>query len=561
MRDSRPSHRLRVRRLYSAPAPAYCELGPRESGVETLTGPLPFDPSRIRRPEPADAAPPGPTLLSVRQVNELVRGVLARGLPTTLHVLGEIGDLSRPGSGHLYFTLKDAASELRCVMWRSTAHRLKFRPDPGMEVIATGTLEVYTPRGTYQLIVRKLEPRGVGALEVAFRQLRERLEREGLFDARRKKPLPRVPRRVAVVTSPTGAAIRDVLHTLARRFPVADVLVYPVRVQGEGAAAEIAAAIAALNTHADALGGIDVMIVGRGGGSLEDLWAFNEEVVARAIAASRIPVVSAVGHEVDVSISDLAADVRAPTPTAAAELVTPLLPELQAGIQRQRDRVARATAQCIALARARLQTLLAFEGLARPLAAIRQSSQLLDDIQNRLRLLLVERFRRAAERLNAAELALWRFGTGARFAQAGRAVDQRLARLWRAAAERLWAAERRVNQLQGRAERLGPVANLPSRRDYVGQAVARLTGSLRGLIERRRCVLAGRVQAVATFDPRQVLKRGYSITRLAPTGRVVRSVQGISGGVKIVTEVSDGEFHSVVQDPRQPTLFDRPASP
>jgi len=262
---------------------------------------LPFDPARIRRPAPPRDAG-GPTLLSVRQVNELVRGAIAAHLPPTLHVLGEIGDLSRPASGHLYLTLKDPSSELRCVMWRSTAASLKFAPEAGMEVIATGSLEVYTPRGTYQLIVRKLEPRGVGALEVAFRQLKEKLEREGLFDPRRKKPLPRIPERIAVVTSPTGAAIRDILHTLARRFPALEIIVFPVRVQGEGAAEEIAAAIRLLNEHAAALGGLDLAIVGRGGGSLEDLWAFNEEVVARAIAASRIPIVSAVGHEVDVKI-------------------------------------------------------------------------------------------------------------------------------------------------------------------------------------------------------------------------------------------------------------------
>jgi hypothetical protein len=257
----------------------------------------PFDPSRIQVPE-SERLPPVelPGTITPRQVNELVRGALARHIPQTLHVLGEIADLSRPQSGHIYFSLKDPHSELRCAMWRSTAVKLKFQPEPGMEVIATGGLEVYTPRGTYQLIVRKLEPRGVGALEVAFRQLKERLEREGLFDPARKKPLPKIPQRIAVVTSPTGAAIRDIVQTLARRFPALEILVWPVRVQGEGAAAEIAEAIRQLNRHAAALGGIDVAIVGRGGGSLEDLWAFNEEVAARAIAASEIPIILSPSH-------------------------------------------------------------------------------------------------------------------------------------------------------------------------------------------------------------------------------------------------------------------------
>jgi exodeoxyribonuclease VII large subunit len=360
----------------------------------------PFDPSRIHVPE-SERLPPVelPATVTPRQVNELVRGALARHIPQTLHVLGEIGDLSRPQSGHLYFALKDPHSELRCVMWRSTAVRLKFQPEPGMEVIATGGLEVYTPRGTYQLIVRKLEPRGVGALEVAFRQLKERLEREGLFDPARKKPLPKIPQRIAVVTSPTGAAIRDIVQTLARRFPALEILVWPVRVQGAGAAAEIAEAIRQLNRHAEALGGIEVAIVGRGGGSLEDLWPFNEEVVARAIAASAIPIISAVGHEVDVSISDLVADVRAATPTAAAELVAPRLVDLLEWSNRQAGRALRAARHNLELAHSRLATRLAREGLARPLTRLRERAQLVDERQQRLGLARAEHFRLQRERL------------------------------------------------------------------------------------------------------------------------------------------------------------------
>jgi len=505
---------------------------------------------------PAPEFPSGPLMLSVRQVNELVRGAISRHLPPTLHVLGEIGNLSRPLSGHLYFTLKDPTSELRCVMWRSSAARLRFAPEVGMQVIATGSIEVYTQRGQYQLIVRRLEPRGVGALEIAFRQLKERLEREGLFDPRRKKPLPRIPERVAVVTSPTGAAIRDILHTLRRRFPALDILVYPVRVQGEGAAQEIAAAIRTLNEHAAALGGIDVMIVGRGGGSLEDLWAFNEEVVARAIAGSRIPVVSAVGHEVDVSISDLVADLRAPTPTAAAELITPTLTDLLATLDRQRLRATRTVGQQLELARARLNSTLAYDGLARPFLRLRQQAQFIDELQQRLRLALAHCCRAARQRLNATEGILLRFATGRRFVQAARTLDDRLHRLWRSSSLCLLTAERRLTQGSARLEQHGPAPLLRALQEHIRQVSLRLDTALRAGLAHQRQLLVARVDAIAACDPQRVLRRGYSITRDARTHAVITSISQVSPGARLLTTVSDGDFHSTADDPRQARLFD-----
>lgn len=516
----------------------------------------PFDPARIRRPAADTAAPTGPTTLSVRQVNELVRGALARHLPATLHVLGEIGDLSRPTSGHLYFTLKDAHSELRCVMWRSASARLKFGPELGMEVIATGGIEVYAPRGTYQLIVRKLEPRGVGALEVAFRQLKERLEREGLFAPQRKRPLPRVPARLAVVTSPAGAAIRDILRTLERRFPALEILVFPVRVQGEGAAQEIAAGIRALNEHADALGGIDVAIIGRGGGSLEDLWAFNEEVVARAIAASRVPIVSAVGHEVDVTISDLVADLRAPTPTAAAELVAPTLAELTEWLDGQTARAGRTAMHTLQLARAHLDKTLAYDGLARPLARVRERSQLIDELQQRLRLLASEAFGRARERLSAAGLALLRFGAGARYAEARHTVEQRLHRLLHALNARALAGERGLAHSLTSLERAHPSRYLRRFDDHLRHAHQRLAVAARVTLFYRRRLLAARLEAITACDPRRVLRRGYSVTREARTRQVLRSIAQIRDKLRIITELADGQFHATAEDPKQPGLFD-----
>jgi exodeoxyribonuclease VII large subunit len=256
------------------------------------------------------------TILTVSRLTALLRGVLEENFEQ-VWVQGEVSNLSFPSSGHIYFTLKDTGAQLRCVMFKGSVKNLKFRPTDGMALIARGRVSVYDQRGEYQLICEYLEPAGVGALQMAFVQLKERLAKEGLFDETHKHPLPPFPRRIGVITSATGAAIHDILNVLKRRFASLEILLYPVRVQGEGAALEIARAIDDMNR----LGQVDVLIVGRGGGSLEDLWAFNEEVVARAVYRSKLPVISAVGHETDWTICDFVADLRAPTPSAAAELV------------------------------------------------------------------------------------------------------------------------------------------------------------------------------------------------------------------------------------------------
>lgn len=277
------------------------------------------------------------TILTVSRLTALLRGVLEENFEQ-LWVQGEVSNLSYPSSGHCYFTLKDAGAQLRCIMFKGSVKNLKFRLTDGMAVIIRGRISVYDQRGEYQLICEYVEPAGVGALQAAFVQLKERLEQEGLFAESHKQVLPRFPRRVGVVTSATGAAIHDILNVLKRRFAALEVLIYPVRVQGEGAALEIARAIDELNR----LTGIDVLIVGRGGGSLEDLWPFNEEVVARAVYRSKIPVISAVGHETDWSICDFVADLRAPTPSAAAELVISSAEELRSQIEALSHRLQRA---------------------------------------------------------------------------------------------------------------------------------------------------------------------------------------------------------------------------
>lgn len=262
------------------------------------------------------ALPDGEKALTVSEITTRIKDVIETTFGT-VWVVGEVSNAKVHTSGHVYFTLKDEFAQIRCVMFRSNAEEVGFTPEDGMKVYARGQLTVYDRHGTYQIIVRTMVDAGKGDLQIAFNELKRRLEKEGLFDPERKKPLPRFPQRIGIVTSPTGAAIRDIIRTATRIYPAVELVLYPVRVQGEGAREEIAGAVRDFNTY----GGIDVMIVGRGGGSIEDLWAFNEEMVARAISDSRIPVVSAVGHETDFTISDFVADLRVPTPTAAPTVI------------------------------------------------------------------------------------------------------------------------------------------------------------------------------------------------------------------------------------------------
>lgn len=319
-------------------------------------------------------------VLSVALLTERIKELLEASF-SSVWVSGEISNLSRPQSGHLYFTLKDAEAQIRGVIWRGTAQKLRFDLEDGMEVVCQGDLDVYPPRGSYQLVVRQVLPKGLGTLELALRKLREKLAAEGLFAVERKRPLPRIPRRIAFVTSPTGAAVRDFLQVLARRWPFVEVIIIPARVQGDLAAREIAQGIEAANKLPDPP---DTLVVGRGGGSLEDLWPFNEEVVVRAIHASRIPVVSAVGHEIDVTLSDLVADVRALTPTEAAERVVPSRDEMLQWIQGLDGRLLLALQNKVHTLRSRWENLAARRSFRRPLELVRFLAQQVDDWSERL---------------------------------------------------------------------------------------------------------------------------------------------------------------------------------
>ena len=318
-------------------------------------------------------------ILTVTELTAGIKTLLEEAFPQ-VSVTGEISNYKRHSSGHAYFSLKDDRSQLRCVMWRSANRRLSFEPEDGMEVLARGVLSVYEVQGQYQLVARELKPVGAGALQAAFERLKALLEKEGLFREEHKQPLPSFPERVGVVTSGSGAAVRDIIQVLRRRAPWVSIILRPTPVQGEGAAAEIAAAIEEMNAY----GGVDVLIVGRGGGSVEDLWAFNEEAVVRAVFASRIPVVSAVGHETDFTLTDFAADHRAPTPSGAAEIVVRDLRELKDRSDAVLRRLCGSMTGYVDRYRQRVATAVSSYGLRRPVDQVAQYAQYTDELTRRL---------------------------------------------------------------------------------------------------------------------------------------------------------------------------------
>ncbi len=515
----------------------------------------PFNPALVRGPSPPRAAAPGGTL-TVSQLTALVKQAVQLHLPATVHVIGQISNFKRHGSGHLYWTLKDEQSELSCVMWRSDAVRIRFDPRDGLEVIVTGTVDVFERAGRYQLYARKMEPRGTGALELAFRQLCEKLRMEGLFDPRHKKPLPRFPQRIAVVTSPTGAAVRDILQTLRRRYPCVTVYVCPVRVQGEGAAAEIAAALHALNAWSTTLGGIDVLIVGRGGGSIEDLWPFNEEPVARAIFASQIPVISGVGHETDVTVADLVADVRAATPTAAAELAVPVLSDVLTDVAALGAALRRALVHRVDLGRKMLHAVEQHTWLRDPAEGLRRREQELDENADRLRAQLLGRLHQHHRRLARTELLVQRLHPRTVFAQAGTILLQRTYRLDWVVLRRAGASRQRLNFGADHLREKSPARHVDRHQMHLETFGRRLGETLVHRLElaRQRVVsTAGKLEAM---NHRATLARGFSITRLKKNRAIVCAATQAAPGDRLLTETHAGEIESAVVDNLQLELFE-----
>jgi len=374
----------------------------------------------------------GRAVLTVSELTRRLQEVLEDRFPA-VWVEGEISNFRLYGSGHAYFTLKDADAQVRAVLFRNRGRRIKFEPADGLHVMAFGSIEVYPQRGEYQMVIELLEPKGLGALQLAFEQLKTRLQAEGLFEQARKRELPRFPRKIGIVTSPSGAAIRDMLRVIGRRFGELHIVIAPCRVQGEGAAEEIAQGLRDLN----ALGGVDVIIVGRGGGSLEDLWAFNEEIVARAIAGSKVPVVSAVGHEVDFTIADFVADLRAPTPSAAAELVV---------------REKHAVVDSLAQLRARLERF-----AARPL---RDLERRVDELTARLRREMRNELGRADHRVVLATRALRASDPVARVANDRHRLENLRSRMITSLNRRRDRARYALQTAVGRLDSLSPLAVL-----------------------------------------------------------------------------------------------------
>jgi exodeoxyribonuclease VII large subunit len=435
-------------------------------------------------------------------VSELTRAVkdTLEGRFGGVWVEGEISNLRVHTSGHVYFTLKDEEAQVRAVLFRSRVRRVRFEPADGLHVLAFGRLDVYAVRGEYQLVCEVLEPKGLGALQLAFEQLKARLHAEGLFDAARKRPLPTLPRRVGLVTSPTGAAVRDFLRIVTRRFAGLQVLVCPVRVQGETAAGEIAAALGTLNR----LGDLDVIVLARGGGSLEDLWAFNEEAVARAIAASKIPVISAVGHETDVTIADFVADLRAPTPSAAAELVVREKAELARHVATLGTRLARAMSQRTGRFADRLADFRRRRVLTDPGRPLRDWARRVDDLGTRLERAMARQDARARERLQRAARAL----------RPGLLADP------------VRHQHRLIGQLGGRLERCAREAAARRRR-----AMEALAARLDGL------------------SPLACLARGYAIAAL-PGGEVLTRADRVRPGERVMVRLREGSLGCRVEDVR-----------
>jgi exodeoxyribonuclease VII large subunit len=413
-------------------------------------------------------------------------------------VEGEISNLRTPSSGHAYFTLKDDTAQLRCVLFRGRGRRVAFQPEDGMQVLAFGGLDVYLARGEYQLVVELLEPKGVGALQLAFEQLKRRLEAEGLFDAARKRPLPPFPRTIGIVTSPTGAAIRDMLHVIDRRFADLRILITPVRVQGEEAPGEIVAALRDLQTVED----LDVIIVGRGGGSIEDLWAFNDERVARAIAGCRVPVISGVGHETDFTIADFVADLRAPTPSAAAEVVVQEKLQVARALVSLYEALKQAMASRLERDRERVEVLGKRRVLTDAARALRDLYRRVDELTSRLTRAVRGSERQATHRLSLARNALRSLNPVARIANGAVLLAQLRGRLASAAVHSVKVSQHRFDAAVGRLDSLSPLA---------------------------------------------VLGRGYSLTRLLPSGVIVRGAAQTRPGDAIEILLHQGAVEARVE--------------
>ncbi len=459
-----------------------------------------------------------------------------------LWVRGEISNLRAAPSGHMYFTLKDGEAQLPAVLFRRQAQLLRFRPEDGLEVLLRGRVSVYEQRGQMQLIAEYLEPVGAGSLQLAFEQLKRRLDAEGLFALDRKRPLPTYPHCVGIVTSPAGAVIRDFLNVAGRRHAALDVLLYPAVVQGDQAAAEIAAGIAWFNRERN----VDVIVIARGGGSLEDLAPFNSELVARAIAASTLPVVSAVGHETDFTIADFVADLRAPTPSAAAELITAAQHRIEEHVDALQQRLGRAARYELSLKQQRLAGVSIATSLARLRGSLGRREQRVDEQRFRLERAGTTALRSAANRVQAASAALLRQDASHRL-QVMRERSLTLAvRLERVAAERLGAAQVRHARAATALHRYDPAQALGRCEEKIDSLQARVRRAgiarLASAAQQHHAV----ARALASMSPLAVLGRGYALV-FAANGLLLTDAQAANAGDSLRIQLSAGTLDAVVQ--------------
>lgn len=434
---------------------------------------------------------------TVSRLTREARAVLEGSFPL-LWVEGEISNLSQPASGHLYFSLKDPAAQVRCAMFRNKRLLLGFRPANGQQVLARVRVSLYEGRGDFQLVVEHLEPAGEGALRLEFERLKRKLAAEGLFDPASKRPLPAFPRQVGLITSPTGAAVRDLISVFGRRFPALPLVIYPAQVQGEGAATELLAMLALANRRAEC----NVLILARGGGSLEDLQAFNDETLARAIRASAIPVVTGIGHEIDFTLADLAADQRGATPSAAAELVSPSLPHLQQRLAALEQRLRQAQGRYLEGLRYRCQTASHRLHRQHPLAELERRQQRADDLERRL----------------------------------GEALRRRLDGL-----------HRRRDQAVSRLLHLNPVTRLAVLRQRLTALDDRLRQAPSRQLALRREHLAGLALTLDALSPLGTLARGYAILRRGETGELIRDASQVAVGERIAARLGRGNLTARIE--------------
>lgn len=441
-------------------------------------------------------------IYSVSRLNREVRAVLEGSFPL-LWVEGEISNLAQPASGHIYFSLKDSIAQVRCAMFRAKRSLLAFRPADGLHVFVRARVGIYEGRGDLQLVIEHMEPAGEGALRLEFERLKQKLSAEGLFDEAHKRTLPDFPRRVGLITSPSGAAVRDLISVLRRRFPILPVVIYPVKVQGDGAVDELVEALELANRRCDC----DLVVLARGGGSLEDLMAFNGEKLARAIRASSIPIVTGVGHEIDFTIADMAADRRGATPSAAAELISPSSLHLQQRLLGLERRLVQAQEQVLERLRQRQATAGRHLRLLHPAAALERRQQRMDELERRL----VE------------------------------AMTERLHRL-----------RRNGDALRARLGAATPVHRLSLQQQRLSELSVRLSSTLARKLAFYRERLRGAAHALDTLSPLGTLARGYAIVRRLPDGRVVRDASELTSGEAIEVLLERGRLTAKVDDSGSP---------